>query len=153
MKRHILILLLLAAGNLTAQSAAETAVRQTIDRFFEGYHSRDTTVMSSTLQAGAILQSIGEMPDGKPVLHDEPIKGFLEKVASIPDTVQLEERLLDYRIQIDGNMASAWTPYEFYLRYAFHHCGVNSFQLFNDGSAWKIIYIADTRRTAGCGKD
>jgi len=153
MKRNILILPLLVAGNLTAQNAGETAVQETINRFFEGYHSRDTTVMRSTLQAGAILQSIGALTDGKPVLHNEAIEGFLEKVASIPDTVQLEERLLDYRIQIDGNMASAWTPYEFYLRNAFHHCGVNSFQLFNDGSAWKIIYIVDTRRTVGCRED
>ena len=28
----------------------------------------------------------------------------------------------------------------------FSHCGVNSFQLFNDNGQWKIIYLIDTRR-------
>jgi hypothetical protein len=47
-------------------------------------------------------------------------------------------------------MAHAWTPYEFYLSGALHHCGVNSFQLFHDGTLWRIIALSDTRRTEGC---
>ena len=53
-------------------------------------------------------------------------------------------------IKIDGNLASVWTPYEFYLDNNFSHCGVNSFQLFNNNGNWEIIYIVDTRKKLGC---
>jgi hypothetical protein len=105
------------------------------------------------LGPGAILQSVGKNKEGLPKLQTEDLGDFLKMVSSIPDTVQLQEKLLDYRIQIDGNMAHAWTPYHFYLRNVFHHCGVNSFQLFYDGRGWKIIYIVDTRRTEDCEVD
>jgi hypothetical protein len=55
-----------------------------------------------------------------------------------------------YNIQIDGAMANAWTSYEFWVNGSFSHCGVNSFQLFKDEGAWKIIYLIDTRRKEGC---
>ncbi|MEJ2163003.1 MAG: hypothetical protein P8X60_06715 [Robiginitalea sp.] len=71
-------------------------------------------------------------------------------MANLPDTLQIQERLLDYQIQTDGAMAHAWTPYEFYLQGKLHHCGVNSFQLFHDGEGWRIIYLVDTRRVADC---
>jgi hypothetical protein len=71
-------------------------------------------------------------------------------MANLPDTLQIEERLLGYSIRVDGPLAQAWTPYEFYLQGDLHHCGVNSFQLFRDPEGWKIIYIIDTRRVIGC---
>ena len=133
-----------------AQPDPEQAIRQTIDRFFEGYHTRDTALMGTVLGQDVLLQTVGRSPEGKPLLRSEDMADFIASIASIPDTVQLQEKLLDYRIQIDGDMAHAWTPYEFYLHGAFHHCGVNSFQLFHDGEAWRIIYIIDTRRREGC---
>ncbi|MFM1877298.1 MAG: hypothetical protein RLZZ241_164 [Bacteroidota bacterium] len=153
MKRALLFATLLTALNLSAQDKKEAAVQQAIDQFFEGYHTRDTSMMRAVLGPGALLQSVGQDQEGVPRLQTEDLGNFLKKVASIPDTVQLQEKLLDYRIQLDGNMAHAWTPYHFYLHNAFHHCGVNSFQLFNDGSSWKIIYIVDTRRTNDCRED
>jgi hypothetical protein len=47
-------------------------------------------------------------------------------------------------------MATAWTPYKFYLDKTFSHCGVNAFQLFKSENGWKIISILDTRRKEPC---
>ena len=55
-----------------------------------------------------------------------------------------------HRVHIDGHMATAWTPYAFYLGGDLSHCGVNAFQLFNGKDGWKIIRITDTRRREGC---
>ncbi len=150
MKIATLIAIGLLSCSTYAQSAEELAVRQTIDRFFEGYHTRDLTIMKAVLGDNVLLQTVGRSPEGQPVLRSEDMNDFIASIASIPDTVQLQEKLLDYQIRIDGDMANAWTPYEFFLRGEFHHCGVNSFQLFHDGEAWKIIYIIDTRRKEGC---
>lgn len=54
-------------------------------------------------------------------------------------------------ILIDGNLASVWTDYKFYIDDQFSHCGVNSFQLFKGKDGWKVIYIIDTRRKENCG--
>ncbi|RYZ94279.1 MAG: hypothetical protein EOP47_28140, partial [Sphingobacteriaceae bacterium] len=53
-------------------------------------------------------------------------------------------------IKIDGELASVWTPYKFYLGDKFSHCGINFFQLMKMATGWKVIYIVDTRRKDNC---
>jgi hypothetical protein len=150
MKTTLLIFFALFLFNSRAQSETQQEVRATIDYFFEGFHKRDTAQMRSVLGDSLHMQRIGRDASGSPVLVHESAEAFLTSMANLPDTLKIEERLLEYRIQTDGNMAHAWTPYEFYLQGAFHHCGVNSFQLFHDGTRWKIIYLVDTRRVQDC---
>lgn len=47
---------------------------------------------------------------------------------------------------MDGPLATAWTPYAFYLGDTLSHCGTNAFQLAKLKDDWKIIQITDTRR-------
>jgi hypothetical protein len=150
MRIVFLFMCILGISMARAQMDQEKAVKSTIERFFEGFHQRDTALMRSALGADIHMQRIGKDPDGKPVLRNESIGDFLTSMANLPDTLQIQERLLDYQIQTDGAMAHAWTPYEFYLQGKLHHCGVNSFQLFHDGEGWRIIYLVDTRRVADC---
>ena len=65
----------------------------------------------------------------------------------------LEERITFSSIHIDGNLASVWTPYQFYFQGKFSHCGVNSFQMVKENGEWKIQYIIDTRRKDNCIDD
>ncbi len=64
---------------------------------------------------------------------------FLKGIVSIPKDRKFEEKIKSYNIQIDGPMANAWTGYEFWIDGQMHHCGVNSFQLFNDGTGWRLF--------------
>ncbi|MBT8320802.1 MAG: nuclear transport factor 2 family protein [Eudoraea sp.] len=146
------ILLLFLVGTLTAHSQqnSEKEVQQTIERFFEGFHNQDSTVMRSVLASNPILQTIGRDAEGKTQVREVPFDALLEAIVSIPDSVAFEERINSYKIRIDGPMANAWTPYEFWRNNTFSHCGVNSFQLYHDGSSWKILYLIDTRRKEDC---
>jgi hypothetical protein len=72
------------------------------------------------------------------------------RISTTPEGTNLDERILDYQIKIDGALASAWTPYNFYVNGNFSHCGVNSFQLVKMDDVWKIVYIIDTRRKEPC---
>ncbi len=96
------------------------------------------------------MQSIGEDQQGKTLLHDTSFSEFLKGIMSIPKNVNFKEELLDYQISIDGKMANVWTPYKFFFKERFSHCGANSFQLLKSEAGWKIIYIIDTRRKEGC---
>ena len=125
-------------------------MRTTIETFFEGFHKQDSTVIKQVVADNIILQSIGRDKKGNTIIKSDEFSQFLKSIVSIPSTVTFEEKILGYNIQIDGNMANVWTPYEFWLNDQFSHCGVNSFQLVKMNDAWKIIYLIDTRRKEGC---
>ena len=71
---------------------------------------------------------------------------FYKSIATIPKNIKIEERLLSYKIQVDGSMAHVWTPYEFYVNEKQSHIGTNSFTLLLENNSWKIVHIIDTRR-------
>ncbi len=142
MKKISMLFTLLLFQTITAQ---EADVKTAIATFFEGMHNRNTLKIKSVCADGMLLQSISESKDGTKLTTDS-VSGFLTSIAGIPADMKIEERLLGYTIQIDGAMAHAWTPYEFYINSKLSHKGVNSFQLFKDKGNWKIIYIVDTRR-------
>lgn len=141
MKKLIILLLLFGIQTTVAQ---EAEIKKSIDVFFEGLHTADTLKIKSVCK-DLILQSVSEK-GGQIKLQNEPREEFYKSIASIPKTMKIEERLLDYKILVDGAMAHVWTPYEFYINDKLSHKGVNSFQLYKEKDIWKIIYIIDTRR-------
>ncbi len=131
-----------------AQSAStphEADVKKVIQQLFDGMRKGDSSLVRGAFYKGAHLQTTATSKEGKPVLRDESIDGFVKAVGT-PHKEVWDERLSGYEIKIDDNLAIAWTPYEFYLDGKFSHRGVNVFQLFKSESGWKIISIADTRR-------
>lgn len=134
-----------------AQNQAEEDTKKVIETFFEAFHKGDTTLLKSTLYDKVTMQTVYKNKEGKDIFVDEggPEK-LIKAIGERPDDQRWEERLLDFVIKVDGNMANVWTPYEFWFNGTFSHCGVNSFQLFHDNGTWKIIYLIDTRRRKGC---
>lgn len=137
-------------GTTMAQNPEEAVVKQTVIDFFKAFHAKDTVALQSFAYETVVLQSVGKDKSGETRLTNEDYKEFTKSIGSIPATLKFEERLLSYSIQIDGEMANAWTPYEFYINGNLSHCGVNSFQFIKVDGKWKIIYIVDTRRKEGC---
>ena len=150
MKLILLFVWLLTSNIMTAQESEKKAIQKTIETFFDGFHQRDSILIKQTVSENIIVQTIGKNKEGNSVIRNEDFGKFLKSIASIPDTLQFKEKLMSFNIQVDGAMANAWTPYEFWMNNTFHHCGVNSFQLFKDENAWKIIYLIDTRRKEDC---
>ena len=134
----------------SAQSDTADQVQKTVDTFFEAFHKGDTVLLKSVLHKDAIFQTIYKNKAGEDILRHDDVAKVIQAIGNKPEGQKWTEKLLDYSIQIDSNMANAWTPYEFYLNDEFSHCGVNSFQMINDAGQWKVIYLVDTRRRAGC---
>ncbi|NER13897.1 nuclear transport factor 2 family protein [Leptobacterium flavescens] len=150
MKFCTLLFALLFSLTMSAQQSEKDEVKATVERFFEGFHKGDTTIIKETISDKIIMQTAFRNREGKDVLNSDDANKFLNAIATRPDDQKWDERLLSFNIQVDGNMANAWTPYEFWFNGRFSHCGVNSFQLFKDNGSWKIIYLIDTRRRQGC---
>ena len=140
----------MAYNFVNAQNREEKMVKKTIEAFFEAFHQQDSIALKKTVSKDIVLQTIGKDDNGREVVRTDKFNHFLKSIVSIPATTKFEEKIISYNIQIDGAMANAWTNYEFWVNDSFSHCGVNSFQLFNDQGAWKIIYLIDTRRKEGC---
>ena len=147
--RFILILLFFSTFT-NAQTDHQEEVKRSIESFFEGFHQQDSLVIKSVVQDDIRLQTMGYDKEGRGRLRTDSFDQFLKSIVSIPDSVDFREELLDFDIRIDRPMAHAWTPYRFWINGELSHCGVNSFQLFHDGTAWKIIYLVDTRRRDNC---
>ena len=144
MKKLLVLAILFTAQGIFAQ---EADIKKSIRTFFDGLHNRDTVMMKSVAYKHLILESITEFK-GQGKFDFEMAENYYNQVSKISPEIKIEERILSYKIQVDGILAHVWTPYEFYANGKLSHTGVNSFQLFKDEGIWKIIYLVDTRRTA-----
>ncbi|WP_340063014.1 nuclear transport factor 2 family protein [Ascidiimonas aurantiaca] len=133
-----------------AQEAEQKEVEETIQRFFEGFHKKDSILMGTTVSDAVIIQTIGKDKEGNTFLKNSTYKDLIKGLRSIPADKTVTEKILSVEVQTDGMMAHAWTPYEFWFDGKFSHCGVNSFQLLKEQNEWKIIYLVDTRYREGC---
>ncbi|WP_347172840.1 nuclear transport factor 2 family protein [Polaribacter uvawellassae] len=154
MKRGITFLLLLTfifSTNAQSQNEKE-AVRTTIQNFFKGFHKGDTLLLKKTIHKDLYAQTTLVNAKGENILSpsSKAYKNLINFAKNIKPTDNYFEKILSYTIHIDGNLASVWTPYEFYVNEKFSHCGANSFQLFNNNGNWKIIYLIDTRKKTDC---
>ncbi|WP_422079829.1 nuclear transport factor 2 family protein [Ulvibacterium sp.] len=150
MKYAINLLFIIAFSTTFAQENERVAVQKTIETFFDGFHKQDSTIIKQSVSDTIVLQTIARDKKGEAYVRKDKFHDFLKSIVGIPETTKFKEKILSYNIQMDGTMAHAWTPYEFWINGEFHHCGVNSFQLFKDSGDWKIIYLIDTRRKEGC---
>lgn len=121
-------------------------IEKPIRNLFLGMKNADADMIKSAFTETAVLQTITR--DG--TVKSEEIKDFISSVVSIPKG-SIDERIEIEAIHSDGMLASVFTPYSFYYREKFAHCGANSFQLVKQkDNAWKIQYLIDTRRKDNC---
>jgi hypothetical protein len=92
-----------------------------------------------------VFHSVENKKDGSTALAVENADDFIKTVGT-PHKGVWDERIVITDLKIDGDLASVWAPYKFYLDDKFSHCGVDVFQLMKTAAGWKIIYIVDTRR-------
>nr|WP_315028888.1 nuclear transport factor 2 family protein [uncultured Chryseobacterium sp.] len=120
-------------------------IEKPIRNLFLGMKNADPVLIQSAFTETAILQTITK--DG--TVKNENIQDFINSVSQFSKG-DLEEKITIEAIHTDGNLASVFTPYSFYLKDKFSHCGANSFQLLKQNNDWKIQYVIDTRRKDNC---
>ena len=133
----------------TAQSISKEEVKAVIESLFEGMRAKDSTQIKAAFIPDARMQTVISDERGTRI-GSNSVADFAKSIAESKEGVLLDEKILDYQIYVDGDLATVWTPYEFYVNDQFSHCGVNSFQVVKLPEGWKIVYIIDTRRREGC---
>jgi hypothetical protein len=148
-KQYLLIVLaFLVFNELKAQTALDS-VKNAVNDLFVAMKTTDQFLLTSCFADSAVLQTIAKNKAGQLVVVNEKVADFASSISRFSKG-DLDEQIIFDVVKIDGDLAIAWTPYKFYLKSVFSHCGVNSFQLVRQKNGWKIQYLIDTRRKTNC---
>ena len=149
MKYFFIVLTVMMYGAVAKGQTAEDSVKSVINNMFTGMKNADPVLLKSCFADSMVLQTISRTKDGKLIVKNEAPSGFIVFVSK-ETPGNADERITFDVVKVDGPLAIAWTPYNFYYKGQFSHCGVNSFQLVRFNGVWKIQYLIDTRRKQGC---
>ena len=136
-----------SASSISAQentSQDSIAVAKVIKDMFTAMKTSDTNLLKTCFSSNAVFQTI-VTNNGLTEVKNELVQDFINSIGKqVPGS--LDERITIGSLLIDANLASVWTPYQFYFKEKYSHQGVNSFQLVRGTNGWKIQYLIDTRR-------
>lgn len=149
MRYFLIVLTMSMYGSIALAQSAEDSVRNVIHKMFTGMREADTAMIRSCFADSMIMQTISRNKEGNWIVRNESPSAFISFIAKEAKG-NADERISFETVKMDGPLAMAWTPYNFYYKGQFSHCGVNSFQLVRFNGEWKIQYLIDTRRRQGC---
>lgn len=149
MRYFLIVLTMNIYGSFANAQSAEDSVRNVINKMFTGMREADTAMIKSCFADSMIMQTISRNKEGNLIVRNESPSGFISFIAKEAKG-NADERISFETVKIDGPLAMAWTPYIFFYKGQFSHCGVNFFQLIRFNGEWKIQYLVDTRRRQGC---
>ena len=132
-----------------ALNSQEKEIMQVVVDVFDGMRAGDSAAVKKHFYPQVSANTALTSKDGKRELKIDNINNWFNAIAKPHDQIW-DERLWDYEVQIDGNLAAVWVKYAFYLDKDFHHCGVDALQLAHDGAKWRVFHLADTRQITGC---
>lgn len=127
----------------------EAEVLAAVHKLFESMQARDTAALRGVFDPVARLMNTVTR-DGQTTVRVTTVDQFVNSIASAPADRELNERIYAPEVRIDGTLATVWTFYTFHLGQQFSHCGVNAIQLLETSTGWRIVQLADTRRSVAC---
>jgi hypothetical protein len=149
MKYVLTLYLTILIGVNTSAQSTEDSVKTVVNNLFAAMKNADSVALKNVFSEWAVLQTISRTKEGSTIVRTDNINQFASFVGK-SNKGDADERISFGAVHIDGALASVWTPYEFYLKGTFSHCGVNSFQLVRINGVWKVQYLIDTRRKTDC---
>ena len=149
MKYFFIVLTVMMGGSVVKAQTAEDSVKSVINRMFTGMKTANATMVKSCFADSIVFQTIARNKEGLLIVKNDDPAGFIDFISK-ESAGNADERIVFDVVKVDGPLAIAWTPYNFYYKGQFSHCGVNSFQLVRFNGEWKIQYLIDTRRKQGC---
>ena len=124
------------------------AVIAAVQGLFDAMQTRDTIALRAGFTPGAQLVSIRTVPGAPARQQVSSLSEFISAIGRPGE--QLVERMWDPRVEVAGDIASLWAPYDFRRGGAFSHCGHDAVHLVRTPDGWKIAAITYTVITTGC---
>ncbi|MEO9483748.1 MAG: nuclear transport factor 2 family protein [Ekhidna sp.] len=148
MKKILLVCLLGISFAGNAQDEKEE-IMKVVNQVFEAMRTNDSTLLKQCFIENPYTFTAYINKEGKSILSTDDFQRFIDAVGQPKERVW-NEPIWNEKVNIDGNLASVWVDYAFYLDDQFSHCGVDAFHLILQEGAWKIFHLVDTRRRSDC---
>lgn len=140
----------LVAQNASSASDDGKAVMAVVTRLFDGMRKGDSSIVRSVFDPRVRMITVSNRNGVRRTTIETSADNFAKAIGT-PHTDVYDERIANARINVDGDLASVWVDYGFFLGNKFSHCGIDHFLLVRgDSGAWLIVELSDTRRTTGC---
>ena len=118
-----------------------------VHQVFEGMRTANPAMVREVFATDARFAVLSAR-SGPATVTAQSVDGWIQSIGASEG--RWDEQVYDLEARVDGNMASVWAPYTFYLDGAISHCGINSIELLHDAEGWKVTQISDTRRRENC---
>lgn len=126
-----------------APTAAQRAeVLAAVQLLFDALETGDEALLRSIVDPSVVMH-FSETSDGVTTFGSATLDGLATRITS--SDVPLIERMWDPVVNVNGPLATVWTPYDFYAGETFSHCGVDAANLLNTEDGWKIVALSWTR--------
>lgn len=130
-----------------ATSEAEPAVLAVVKQILQAINTGDPDLARPILLEEAVVQSIRER-DGRKITGQQTAKQFLNGLKRGTD--KWTERIWNPTVNIHGEIATVWAPYDFHINGAFSHCGTDIFNLIKTAEGWKVSALTYDVIKEGC---
>ena len=139
----------LPPANPLPYTDADTAnVLTPINALLAAVGARDGVAILAQVRPDGSATAAIERADGTRTIRRQ---GWAEFAAAVhPGPERYAERLFDPAVEVDGDVAMAWSPYVFTVDGRVDHCGADHFDLVRDGGRWRILNVTWSQRTTGC---
>lgn len=124
----------------------KTEVLQAAQNLLDAIEKADTAAFRATFMPNAMIYTV-RTKEGKPVSASR--SPFTDTFRADTNT---KERMKDegVEVQVHGNMAQVWAPYNLWVNDTFSHCGIDVFTLIKTASGWRIAALSYTIEKEGC---
>ena len=119
-KISLIIIILLIPVISIGQEFEKEKIKSVVKTFFEGFHKKDSLLLSSVLEKSFHLNSTS-FKENEGILRNINGSNFISAVISRPDSPSWKEKLFSYDIKIDGPLANVWVEYEFFIDNKLNH--------------------------------
>lgn len=129
-----------APGQAVAAQASSEIV-SVVEDLFRAIAERDTALARSLFVPEAPLLSVRATGDTA-ARRFRPVEEFVAGLAG--PGPELDERMWDPEITMEGPLATLRAPYDFRVDGEFSHCGIDVFHLVRTAEGWKLAAVVYT---------
>ena len=133
----------MASADHIPSDADRAAILATVQSLFDALGERDTELLTAILHPDILMRSVERSAAGERSASTSTLEGMVTRLEA--DGPRMTERMWDPEVRISGDLATVWTPYDFYVGEDLSHCGADAFILMRDGGDWQITSLSWTR--------
>ena len=132
----------------TLSGSAHAEVVGAAEALFAAMRARDTTALRGMFAPEVRIVSVRVEGASVGQVQSRAVSDFITSIGRGGE--ELVERMWDPRVEVAGDFASLWAPYDFHIGRRFSHCGHDAFHFLRTRGRWTIVGLTYTVQPSPC---